>query len=449
VAGGAVVALLAYAVLGRPSLNGDVIHALIWGRDLASGTLPAYAEGPTPHPLTNAVAALLSVLGPAGAYHASEVLALVFVGALVTSVALLGRVLFSLPVGLLAGALLLTDYGTAWRAMAGFYDVPALALGTAALAAVVARRPLLLPAALLALAGLIRPEYWLFSGVLGLYAVWRRESVIVLVVCAVAPALWVLSDWAITGEPLWSLTHTQDLAEEIGRRRGLGEAPDAFVDQLRALTSRVVLVLGVVGAALALAIRRESGLALVGVIAAGGFTYLLIGAAELSLIDRYLLPSAIALTLLASYAALGWLTDRAQLPRPVWVAVAAVSVLGMLATVPNRLHDLDRIADDNDRRVGIIDDLRHVAASSEGCEPVHVPYPRGIMRPTIAHVLGLTPFDVLAFDDDAGSGSFGGPRDELTARSVRGVDSAPVLVGAGPGAPAGDTAHWLVTRASC
>ncbi len=446
------VALLAFAVYGRPSLNGDVIHALIWGRDIGAGRLPAYAEGPTPHPLTNLIAAVLSALGPSGAYHASEMLALLFVGALVTTVALLGRTLFSLPVGILAAILLATDYGTMWRAMAGFYDIPALALGAGALAALVQRRGLVLPALLLALAGLIRPDYWLYAGLLGLYALARgrgRERLLVPAVCAASPVLWLASDAVITGEPLWSLTHTQDLAAEIGRRTGLREAPGAFVDQLRALTSRVVLVLGVIGAALALAWRRESGIALVGVIAAGAFTYLVIGAADLSLIDRYLLPSAIALTLLASYVAVGWIHDQARDRRPVWAGAAVIAIVGLLATIPNRLHDIRTIPEQDAHRVALIDGLRALSVRAGSCRPVHVAYPRGIMKPTVAHVLGLTPGAVPTFDRDAAEGSFIAPADSDTAKAVRGSDTAPILDQRGPGRVVERTGHWVLTRERC
>lgn len=446
------VAFLAFAVYGRPALNGDVIHALIWGRDLGAGQLPAYSEGPTPHPLTNLIAAGLSALGPGGAYHASEVLALLFVGALVITVALLGRALFSLPVGILAAVLLATDYGTMWRAMAGFYDIPALALAAGALIAVLRRRRLVLPAVLLALAGLIRPEYWLYGGLLGLYALARghgRDRLLAPAICASAPLLWIASDAAITGEPLWSLTHTQDLAAEIGRRTGLSEAPDAFVDHLRALTSRVVLVLGAIGAVLALAWRRASGVALVGVMGAGAFTYFVIGAADLSLIDRYLLPSAIALTLLSAYAALGWIDDRARTHRPPWAVVAAVAIAGLLATVPNRVHDVQAIRGDNERWTALIDDLRALSAEAGACRPVHVSYPRGMMKPTVAHALDLTPGGVPTFGQHGAEGSFIAPADGDTAKRVRGAPNAPILTQPGPGRMVERTGHWVFTRERC
>ncbi len=49
------------------------------------------------------------------------------------------------------------------------------------------------------------------------------------VVIAAAPALWVLFDLLLTGDPLHSLTGTQALAEELGPPdRGAGRASNSF-----------------------------------------------------------------------------------------------------------------------------------------------------------------------------------------------------------------------------
>src|SRR5207245_1888525 len=78
--------------------------------------------------------------------------------------------------------------------------------------------------ALLALAGLLRPEAWAFSGIYWLYLVRGRapgapagQLAGVTLLAVSAPLVWVLSDLAITGEPLWSLTHTRHTAHTLGR----------------------------------------------------------------------------------------------------------------------------------------------------------------------------------------------------------------------------------------
>ena len=72
--------------------------------------------------------------------------------------------------------------------------------------------------ALLAAAGLLRPEAWVLAG---LYWLWclagrgacaRRGSALAALV-ALAPLGWALVDLAVTGDPLYSLHATSELAE--------------------------------------------------------------------------------------------------------------------------------------------------------------------------------------------------------------------------------------------
>ena len=83
-------AFLAYGA-GFP--NTDASWTLVWGRELLHLDAPSFAEGATPHPLTN----LLGVIA-AAVHPASETLLLVVgymaVGALVIGAFALGRALF-------------------------------------------------------------------------------------------------------------------------------------------------------------------------------------------------------------------------------------------------------------------------------------------------------------------------------------------------------------------
>jgi hypothetical protein len=100
---------------------------------------------------------------------------------------------------------------------------------------------------LLALAGLMRPEAWLLSG---LYFLWTflpatwPERVRFGILTWLGPAVWVALDWWATGEPLFSLTHTSGLAEELGRQRTLREVPSASVEFLRELAKPPVFYAG-------------------------------------------------------------------------------------------------------------------------------------------------------------------------------------------------------------
>src|SRR6185312_6360946 len=98
--------------------------------------------------------------------------------------------------------------------------------------------------ALLALAGLLRPEAWVFSGLYWLYLVgvmpaWLRERlppgepvrergalVKVTLLAAAAPIVWLGSDLLVTGDPLWSLTNTRHTASTLDRKTGIANVPE-------------------------------------------------------------------------------------------------------------------------------------------------------------------------------------------------------------------------------
>src|SRR3954467_14937061 len=93
IAAAAGIGALAWLVFSRAFVNYDTLYALIWGRDLAHGRTPDYdvTLAPTPHPLAEAVGALVSLLGQDGAYAAILMIAMLAFGALVWAVYLLGR----------------------------------------------------------------------------------------------------------------------------------------------------------------------------------------------------------------------------------------------------------------------------------------------------------------------------------------------------------------------
>ena len=68
----------------------------------------------------------------------------------------------------------------------------------------------------------MRPEAWALAGLYALY-LWRgaddRERLRYAGLTALAPVLWALADWLVTGDALHSLHGTADLAETADRRR--------------------------------------------------------------------------------------------------------------------------------------------------------------------------------------------------------------------------------------
>jgi hypothetical protein len=208
---------------GPGHIGYDAIWALLWGRQIARGDVPEFEApvAPTPHPLTNLVSAPLSLLGDDAAITAVLALSWLAFGALVYAAFALGRELFAWPVGAVAAALIATRGLLVNEAMQALLDIPFLALVTAACVAEV-RRPregLSVPV-LLTLAGLLRPEGWLVSGAYALYALPSHgDRLKVAAILAAAPLAWALFDLVATGDPLFSLHGTRELAAQLDRPR--------------------------------------------------------------------------------------------------------------------------------------------------------------------------------------------------------------------------------------
>ena len=105
--------------------------------------------------------------------------------------------------------------------MRAYVDIPYAALVLGAILAEARRPRTTLPLILLALAGLLRPEAWLFSFA---YVAWRRDLRL-LPLAAAAPVLWLVHDQIVTGDWLHSLTDTRDNAETLQRITGLDDVP--------------------------------------------------------------------------------------------------------------------------------------------------------------------------------------------------------------------------------
>src|SRR3954469_12877870 len=164
-------ALVLWLAWGPGFAHDGAPYPPVWGRGLADGHGPSYdvSLAPTPHPLANLAGLALAPLSPRTGEDVLVVVAFLALGACGWLVYALGARWFGVAAGVLAALLFLTrepvlSYGT--RANVG---LPYLALLLAALLTLQRRRT---PFVLLAAAGLIRPEAWLFSGAL---LVWRRD----------------------------------------------------------------------------------------------------------------------------------------------------------------------------------------------------------------------------------------------------------------------------------
>jgi hypothetical protein len=362
----------------------DAAWALVWGREIAGGALPSYesAIAPTPHPLANVVAAALSVLGDGGEGALVALTFLSFAALLVGALALAAR-LSSWPAGV-AAALLLSTSGLLDREAAfASIDLPFLALvvWAAVLEADRPRRgaPVL---ALLLLAGLLRPEAWLLSlAYLGWLALERRGRALPVptLLAAGAPLLWALSDLAVTGDPLHSLSGTRDLAAELDRPTGFSTALGAVPDALASLMGTPALVAGLLGlvAGALLAPRRLAiPLALT---CCGIATFLALGVSGLPVLLRYVLLPASMLAVSAGIGlTLPWLVAAGRARAAAAVVSAIVGAL-LLASLPGTADDVRQARSFSAARGQVHRDLRELTrrpalrAAAARCPQIHIP----------------------------------------------------------------------------
>jgi len=251
---------------------------------------------------------------------------------------------------------------------------------------------------LVALAGLLRPEAWLFGFA---YVVWLwRGSALTpthVALLAGAPLLWALSDLAVTGDPLHSLTGTRSTAADLGRVTGLQHVPSLLPRRLGEILREPVLFGAAVGGVLSLWRLRTRGPLLgaaAGVLAVAAFCVL--ATAGLSILTRYLLLPATILAIFAAAAICGWtLLPREDAWRLRWAALGLVTALGCVAFIPSQLTRLKSTRSALVTQTRILDELHDLAVDApRGCRPFSVPNRRAV--PQIALWTGARPRAVVS-----------------------------------------------------
>src|SRR3954470_12995486 len=313
--------------------NYDSYYSLLWGREILHLHLPTFDvyRAPTEHPLALAFGAALSLLGRNG----DRVMVLATMASLVflaMGMYRLGRAAFTPIIGLIAAALLLTRFDFPFLAARAYIDIPYLAFVVWAAALEVERPrrgwPVLI---LLLLASLMRPEAWLMAGLyviwIGWHASWR-DRFMYAGVAAAGPLIWIAIDTIATGHPLFSLTHTSGLAEELGRNKGLSQVPSATWEFLKSLDKLPVLLAAVAGLLLTLWLTPRRMLIPLILLVLGLVTFFLVGVAGLSIINRYLLVPSLMIMVFAAVALGGWSMLRSGAVQWIWAGVAVVGVLG-------------------------------------------------------------------------------------------------------------------------
>jgi hypothetical protein len=404
------VAAVLFLVYAPAYVNYDAQWALLWARDAWHGFLPEYTAdfAPTPHPLATAFSSLAL---PFGAHADTAILwsTLLAFGALVYLTYRLGDELFNRWVGLVAALVVLSRPVIMRDALIGYQDLPfaVLVIGAVLLEARRSRRglPVL---ALLALAGLLRPEAWVLAGLYWLYlwpASTPRERVRSAVVVAAAPLIWAGTDWIVTGDPLHSLHGTAALAEEVDRRRDVETVP-YWTAQYLGFVLRLPLLLGIpIGLAFAWLYTRRRALLLLAVVAAMLAVFAVGPLFGLPLIRRYVETPAVLLTLFYGLAVCGFTLLPAGRVRTRWMVIGGLAAALSVAYLPSHASRLDTL----DRRLRLdgavyrqlesVGDSRRVAAAFERCAPLVTADHRQI--PFIRFRLGGDPGSVRTLEGGA------------------------------------------------
>jgi hypothetical protein len=362
--------------------NYDSYYSLLWGRELLALDTPGF-EGfrvPTEHPLAIATGAVLSLFGQAGDRLWLALILASFLW-LVWGVYRLGQVAFTPLVGGVAAVLVLTRFDFGFLAARGYIDIPYMAIVVWA-AVLEARRPRRGTAVLLLLgaAGMLRPEAWVLAGMYWLWMAWRatwRERARYAALAALGPLVWTLTDFAVTGDPLFSLLYTSGSAEDLGRQRSLAELPTAIPGFLTLIVKLPVMAAAAGGLALALALApRRAAMPLV-LLASGVGTFVLIGVAGASVIERYLAIAAVAVLVFAGVFLGGFTMLRPGPARTWWMAGSVAVVLFGVVFTATQVR-LDYFDSELTFRGAAHDDLVRVLESpavQDGlrCGPLSVP----------------------------------------------------------------------------
>jgi len=426
-------ALALRLVAGVGFVNYDTLYALAWGGQLSRGSVPTYDVpiAPTPHPLLELLGLVLAPLGPHGVEQATVALAFLALAACGWVIYRLGAEWFGWAAGALAALIFVTRIRVLSYGVRAYVDIPYLLLVLGALAVESrSRRAHGAPAgaralALLALAGLLRPEAWAFSGLYWLYLMgltprWARDSIRarsprkrevadarlrtrggvarVTLLAAAAPILWVASDLAVTSDPLWSLTNTRHTAETLGRVTGLANVPEYIPRRIGEILRVPVLVGAAVGGVLSLLWLRSRALlgAVAGVAAVAVFAAF--AAVGLPINTRYAFLASAILCIFCGAGAFGWRCLAREDPRRRWwMAAGALVLVALIAYAPAQYRsghsELDALARQHSIEGDLLALVRDHAINLR-CGPVGVPNHAPI--PLLALYLKTSPRNIVS-----------------------------------------------------
>jgi hypothetical protein len=403
--------------------NYDTIYALVWGRELAHLESPDYAAAlpPTPHPLTELWGLVTTPLGD-GMLTMTMIGAYASLGLIGFFVYRLGAIWFDRWIGAVAAVIVLTRAPFLSNGLRAYIDLPYIALCLGALH-IEAKRPRAgWPVlALLALAGLLRPEAWLFAvvywvylaapslptGLKGAYIdrnrpIGSRELVWLGVLALAGPLMWAIFDWITTGSPTYSWTGTKETVETLERQTGPVDLVLYGPRRLGEVLQWPGMVGALGGVALGLAfLRRRSALGIAAAaLALGAFALLACGG--LAILPRYTMLAAAILAIFVAVGLLGWrLLEPGHPWRRRWQVFAAIVALMFVAWLPNQ-WDLDsRVDTDLSNQAQIENDLTDLidaGAFEPLCGRIAVPNHRAV--PRFAFGLDVKPTEIISASEE-------------------------------------------------
>jgi hypothetical protein len=438
-------ALLLIFPLGFP--NYDTIYALVWGRELAHGVSPDYGAAlpPTPHPLADLLGLVTTPFGD-GAVDVTMAIAYLSLGLTGYRVYRLGSLWFDRPIGAVAALIVLTRAPFLSNGLRAYIDLPYIALCLAALL-IETRKPRAgWPVlALLALAGLLRPEAWLFSLAYLSYlvldpggssreprlegergapleradtqsaglirpalvrargALLSTQGIALATLTFAALILWALFDWITAGSPTYSFTGTRETVDTLARQTGPVDLVLYGPRRLGEVLQWPAMVGAAGGVALAFAfLRRRAALGLAAALLALG-AFALLACAGLAVIARYTMLGAAILAVFVAVALLGWrLLERDHPWRRRWQAFAGVVLAMFVIWLPNQ-WDLDSTVNRDLSNQGTIErdltDLVDTGAFIKPlCGPVAVPNHRAV--PRLAFGLEVKPTRIISASEE-------------------------------------------------
>jgi hypothetical protein len=426
-------------IAGVGFANYDTLYALAWGGQLSRGSTPAYdvPVSPTPHPLIEVLGLVLAPLGPTAVEDVTVALAFLALSACGWVIYKLGAHWFGRAAGALAALIFLTRVPVLSYGVRAYIDLPYLLFVLGALLlesrarrdrSAAAGAPVL---ALLALAGLLRPEAWAFSGLYWLYLLeltpaflrtrlrphatgstgafaWqtrtRSQLARLTLLAAAAPLVWVLSDLLITGDPVWSLTHTQHTASLLDRVTGIANVPEYIPRRIGEILRPPVLVGAALGGILSLLWLRSRALLGAGAGVLAVVVFAAFATIGLPINSRYAFLAAAILAVFCGAGVFGWTCLDARDPRRRWwIAGGALVLVALIAYAPAQYRAAHRQLDELARYHAIEGELValvHSHAINLRCGPIGVPNhapvpllslyletsPRNIVSPESGHI---------------------------------------------------------------